>query len=230
MHPGQRIRGSGSAPRVESRSNLSVSLRRGIELLGEYAVPRAVTRAIAFCRRSRVGSACALGMCVLTMVGSLAACGEAPTPPNEAVQNYLNALGAGNYANACGFLDTQARESLVRTAPARSTCAEIFHRCLPHKTIVLKQDETQLLYANIDVTQNVYARAGGKIEWTRSSSCRSRSQCAQNAEIEAKKNQPESVSNGCGFHAAGCHWGISRAAYSPLRGMPELPHSVSRVP
>lgn len=116
-------------------------------------MPRAVTRAIAFCRRSRVGSACALGMCVLTMVGSLAACGEAPTPPNEAVQNYLNALGAGNYANACGFLDTQARESLVRTAPARSTCAEIFHRCLPHKTIVLKQDETQLLYANIDVTR-----------------------------------------------------------------------------
>jgi hypothetical protein len=28
---------------------------------------------------------------------------------------------------------------------------------------------------------------------------------AQNAEVEAEKNQPASVSNGCGFQAAGCH-------------------------
>jgi len=132
---------------------LSVSLRRGIELLGEDAVASAVTRAVAFARRSRVGASLVLGMCVLAMTASLAACGEAPTPPNEAVQNYLNALGAGNYVNACGFLDTQARESLVRRAPARSTCAEIFSHCLPHKTIVLKQDQTQLLYANIEVTR-----------------------------------------------------------------------------
>jgi len=91
-------------------------------------------------------------MCVLAMVAAVAACGESPTPPNEAVQNYLNALGAGNYVDACGFLDARAREALVGSAKRRSTCAGIFRRCLPHKTIVLKQDQTQLFYANIDVS------------------------------------------------------------------------------
>lgn len=110
-------------------------------------------RAIALSRRSGVCIPLVLGMCMLAMTVSLAACGEAPTPPNEAVQNYLNALGAGNYTNACGFLDSRARESLIRTAPARSTCPGIFSRCLPHKTIVLNQDQTQLLYANIDVSR-----------------------------------------------------------------------------
>jgi hypothetical protein len=51
---------------------------------------------------------------------------------------------------------------------------------------------------------------------------------AQNAEIEAKRNQPEpsatAVVSRCRLPL-----GISRAAYSPLRGMPELPRSVSRV-
>ena len=112
-----------------------------------------MTRAIPFARRSSVRSRLVLGMCVLSMTAALAACGEAPTPPNEAVQNYLNALGAGNYTNACSFLDTRARESLIRAAPARSTCAGIFSRCLPHKTIVLGKDQTQLLYANIEVSR-----------------------------------------------------------------------------
>jgi hypothetical protein len=91
-------------------------------------------------------------MCVLAMVAAIAACGESPTPPSETVQNYLNAVGAGNYVNACGFLDAGAREALVRSAPMGSTCAGIFRSCLPHKTIVLNQDQTQLLYANIDVS------------------------------------------------------------------------------
>ena len=91
-------------------------------------------------------------MCVLAMVAAIAACGESPTPPSETVQNYLNALGAGNYVNACGFLDARARDALVRSAPIRTTCAGIFDRCLPHKTIALKQDQTQLLYASIDVS------------------------------------------------------------------------------
>jgi len=92
-----------------------------------------------------------VGLCVLATVAVIAACGESPTPPNEMVQNYLNALGAGNYVNACGYLDTQARAALVRSEPISTTCAGIFHRCLPQKTIVLNQDQTQLLYANINV-------------------------------------------------------------------------------
>jgi hypothetical protein len=85
---------------------------------------------------------------------AVAACGEAPSPPNEIIQNYLNALGAGNYLNACSYLDAGAREGLVRSARKPTTCAGIFQRCLPHRTIVLKQDQTQLLYANIEVTRS----------------------------------------------------------------------------
>ena len=111
-----------------------------------------MTRAIAFSRRLGVRNPLLFGVCALLLTATLAACGEAPTPANETVQNYLNALGAGNYVNACGYLDGGAVESLIRTAPAHSTCAGIFSRCLPHKTIVLKQDQTQLLYANVDVS------------------------------------------------------------------------------
>ncbi|MBV8998413.1 MAG: hypothetical protein JO304_05100 [Solirubrobacterales bacterium] len=105
-------------------------------------------------------------MCVLAVVAAIAACGESPTPPNEVVQNYLNALGAGNYVNACGYLDVQARDALVRSAPIRTSCPAIFRRCLPHQTIVLNQDQTQLLYANIDVStsgSNAAANVSGTL-------------------------------------------------------------------
>jgi hypothetical protein len=78
------------------------------------------------------------------------------------------------------------------------------------------------------VTQNVYVkswweeRVDAVIEAVEAA--------AQNAEIEAKKNRPESVSNGCSFTLQVAIGGISRAAYSPLRGMSELSHCVSRVP
>lgn len=101
-------------------------------------------------RRRRMAPA--VGVCILAMAVAIAACGESPSPPNEIVQNYLNALGAGNYVNACAFLDAQAREALVRSTPIRTTCAGIFRRCLPHNTIALKHDQTQLLYANIVVS------------------------------------------------------------------------------
>jgi len=109
-------------------------------------------RAVALSRRPGGWIPLVLGLCALSTMASITACGEAPTPPSEAVQNYLNALGAGNYTNACGFLDNQAREAFIRSKGTQSTCAGIFSRCLPHKTIVLKQDQTQLLYANIQAT------------------------------------------------------------------------------
>jgi hypothetical protein len=103
-------------------------------------------------RARRRRAAPTVALCVLVIVAAIAACGESPSPPNEIVQNYLNALGGGNYVNACGFLDARAREALVRSALKRTTCAGLFRRCLPHKTIVLKQDQIQLLYANINVS------------------------------------------------------------------------------
>ena len=91
-------------------------------------------------------------MCVLARAAFIAGCGESPNPPSENVQNYLNAVGAGNYINACGYVDGGARETLVRSEPIRTTCEGIFEKCLPHTTLVLKQDQTQLLYANIQVS------------------------------------------------------------------------------
>ena len=82
----------------------------------------------------------------------LAGCGTAPNPPSAIVQNYLNVLGGGEYATACGMADSHALEALLRSKHARLSCAKLFRRCLPNRSIVLKSDQTQLLYANINVS------------------------------------------------------------------------------
>ena len=89
---------------------------------------------------------------------AVSACGTAPNPPIDIVQNYLNALGAGDYATACGMLDGQALEALIRTKHVRISCAGLLRRCLPNRSIVLKSDQTQLLYADINVTLSDHGR------------------------------------------------------------------------
>jgi hypothetical protein len=81
----------------------------------------------------------------------LAGCGESPNPPIAIVQTYLNALGGGGYRGACGMVDSQKLAALMRSKHARMSCPTFFRRCLPNR-IVLKSDQTQLLYANIDVS------------------------------------------------------------------------------
>jgi hypothetical protein len=90
--------------------------------------------------------------CVLSLVAVLSGCGTAPNPPIAIVQNYLNALGGGEYATACAMADSHALEALLRSKHARMSCAKVFSRCLPNRSIVLKSDQTQLLYANINVS------------------------------------------------------------------------------
>jgi hypothetical protein len=48
--------------------------------------------------------------------------------------------------------DSHALEALLRSKHARLSCAKLFRRCLPNRSIVLKSDQTQLLYANINVS------------------------------------------------------------------------------
>jgi hypothetical protein len=84
----------------------------------------------------------------------LSGCGTAPNPPIAIVQTYLNALGGGEYPAACSMVDSQALESLIRSKHVRISCAALFRRCLPNKSIVLKSDQTQLLYANINVSMS----------------------------------------------------------------------------
>lgn len=67
------------------------------------------------------------------------------------MQNYLNAVGAGNYASACALLDKRTRESPLRSVRPRIGCPTVFVRCLPNNVIRLKRDQTQLLYASIQL-------------------------------------------------------------------------------
>lgn len=83
---------------------------------------------------------------------ALSGCGESPNPPNAFVQNYLNALGGGEFNTACGMADGQALAALIRQKHVHIGCAALFKRCLPNDAIVPKADQTQLLYANIDVS------------------------------------------------------------------------------
>ncbi|MGZ6690219.1 MAG: hypothetical protein ACXVHQ_22395 [Solirubrobacteraceae bacterium] len=93
----------------------------------------------------RAGAALALVLCVV-------GCGESSTtPPVDVVQNYLNDLGAGNYAAACALLDKRTREAPLKSARPRITCATVFARCLPDNVTRLTRDQTQLLYASIQV-------------------------------------------------------------------------------
>jgi hypothetical protein len=85
------------------------------------------------------------------MPAVISACGDAPNPPIAVVQNYLNALGGGDYATACGMADSPALAALMRAKHIRMSCVKLFSRCLRNRAIVLKSDQTQLLYANIDV-------------------------------------------------------------------------------
>ena len=87
----------------------------------------------------------------LALAAFAVGCGEAPTPPFDVVQSYLNDLGAGNYAGACGLLDKRAREAPLKSARPRIDCAKVFVRCLPDNVIRLAHDQTQLLYASIDL-------------------------------------------------------------------------------
>jgi hypothetical protein len=107
----------------------------------------------------RAAALIALALCV-------AACGESPTPPFQVVQNYLNDVGAGNYASACGLLDKRAREAPLKSAKPRITCAKVFVRCLPDNVIRLARDQTQLLYASIRLNvigKTATATVGGTV-------------------------------------------------------------------
>ena len=88
----------------------------------------------------------------MMMPALLAGCGETPNPPITVVQNYLNALGGGGYASACAMVDSQALAALMHAKHARVSCATFFSRCLPNRLLKPKSDQTQLLYANIDVS------------------------------------------------------------------------------
>lgn len=99
----------------------------------------------------------ALTALALCMVG----CAQPPPPPYQvAAQSYLSALAEGNYDNACALLDGR---TLARLTRSRVTCAGFYHRCLPNDALKLKLDQSQLLYATLQVS-----RRGSRAEATAS--------------------------------------------------------------
>lgn len=83
---------------------------------------------------------------VLTLALVAAACGSTAPTAYSVVDSYLKALGEGNYANACGLLDQSARRSL------HGPCQTVFARCLPNEAGAFASDQTQQLFANINLT------------------------------------------------------------------------------
>jgi hypothetical protein len=82
-------------------------------------------------------------------------CGESSTtPPVDVVQSYLNDLGAGNFAGACALLDKRTREAPLKSVRPPISCPTVFVRCLPNDVIKLTRDQTQLLYASIQINVN----------------------------------------------------------------------------
>ena len=93
------------------------------------------------------------GVGVVVVVVWVAGCGGSGPVPSDPVQNYLSDLAEGNYGGACAQLDGRARASLLRLQGARSSCAKVFTRCLPDNATAPNKDQSQLLYATIEVNQ-----------------------------------------------------------------------------
>jgi hypothetical protein len=129
--PSRSIRAAFAQP--EARLRRPTSRHAGLPRLSAGAV-------------SRAAGVLALSVC---MVGC--GSGASTTPPVEVVQNYLNALAAGNYPGACALLDNRTRASPARLGRGRVACATVFARCLPHTVTSLKRDQTQLFYSTVRV-------------------------------------------------------------------------------
>lgn len=68
---------------------------------------------------------------------------------NDIVEGYEAALAEGNYGAACGYLDPHTRAALSHRVSPRATCPQAIARCLPYRALIPKQDQSQLLYANV---------------------------------------------------------------------------------
>jgi len=89
-----------------------------------------------------------------------AACGSTVHCCYQVVNNYLNMLAEGDYPDACRMLTPQARAQMAVSTGVHASCPTILTRCLPSHALVLKEDQSQLFYATVQVTtQGSTARA-----------------------------------------------------------------------
>lgn len=96
-----------------------------------------------------------VGAAMIAVAVLLAGCGASTAPlPYDIVQGYESSLAEGNYGGACGYLDPGERSALGRKLGPRATCAQAVAHCLPYKATVPQQDQSQLLFGNVIVSEH----------------------------------------------------------------------------
>ncbi|MGI8713893.1 MAG: hypothetical protein ACR2NR_12105 [Solirubrobacteraceae bacterium] len=90
---------------------------------------------------------------LLAVAACLVGCGSSSdvVSPIEVAQNYAYAMAEGNFPGACALLDGRTRASLISSTRWRAGCPRLFARCMPKQPKVSKRDQTQLLYATVDL-------------------------------------------------------------------------------
>jgi predicted small secreted protein len=83
---------------------------------------------------------------------ALAGCGQTPPGPVDVVQSYISSIAEGNFNGACSQLDAHARSALRRAAHSARPCSLLLAGCFPNQATKLKSDQTQLLYATVDIS------------------------------------------------------------------------------
>lgn len=89
---------------------------------------------------------------ILGLAVGVVGCGASNVvTPSEVAQNYVYAVAEGNGSGACALLDARTRDTLVASTRSRRGCPALFARCLPKGSAILRRDQSQLLYANVDL-------------------------------------------------------------------------------
>lgn len=89
---------------------------------------------------------------MLALAALVAGCGSANVvSPVDIAQNYVSAVGEGNYPGACALFEPRALAALLASTPAHPTCTALLARCLPSRVTVTSADKLQLLYVNVDL-------------------------------------------------------------------------------
>lgn len=82
---------------------------------------------------------------------AVSACGQGGPTAVDAVQNYVSAVAEGNFGSACAELDHHAQAALASFMRSPKSCAALLARCFPSQATQIAKDQTQLLYATVQI-------------------------------------------------------------------------------
>jgi hypothetical protein len=93
-------------------------------------------------------------LAALAVSACLAACGQGGPTALDAANNYMYALSEGNYAGACALVAPGTQEALEPAHRRHTSCAELIEHCLPNSVTKAIHDQTQLLFATVQLTHD----------------------------------------------------------------------------